>query len=55
MPARNTPDQKPSPSPDEIDVSKKTLKDLPESGEDVKGGRRNAKTTLPPTLTTVQC
>ena len=25
---------------DELELQKKTLKDLPESGEDVKGGRR---------------
>lgn len=34
---------------DELELQKKTLKDLPESGEDVKGGRRP---TMMPTICT---
>lgn len=55
MTAKNTPTEKPSTPSEELELNKKTLKDLPESGEDVKGGRR-AATTLPTTMaSTVVC
>lgn len=45
------PEEAPAQS-DELELSKKTLKDLPESGEDAKGGLRPKATTA---LTTVLC
>lgn len=35
---------------EELDLQKKTLKDLPESGEDVKGGRVTRQPTIVSTI-----
>lgn len=45
MTEQNSQTPKPSKQSEELELNKKTLKDLPETGEDVKGGVR--KTTMP--------